>query len=686
MAGVLSVSLAACGNAAGNAGSTSATDSLTGESTAAETLESGDEAAPSGTSAATGTSVVATSYIDTSDQFSERDLDSTYDESDSVQIVLSDSGSSCKKSSVKVDGSTITITEKGVYEITGTLSNGQIVVDAEDEKVQLVLNGVSIANSSSAAIYVKGADKVFITLAEGTENNLSTTGEYVAIDDNNIDAVIYAKDDIVFNGEGKLVITNGYGRGIVGKDDVKITSGEYDITASASGINGKDSIRIADGTFVIDAGTDCLHSANDEDDTLGYIYISSGTFNLTSDSDGMDASSTLQIDGGTFKINSGDDAIHCDDATVINDGEITVSKSYEGIEGTSVVINGGTIDIVASDDGINAAGGNDSSGFGPGAAAAGRGDTAASPGTNGQETAAASSGTNGQGTAAASSDTSGNGDRFSSSEAYIEINGGNIHINAEGDGVDANGKLYVTGGYTVVDGPTNAGNGALDYDGTASITGGTFIALGSSGMALNFTEAEQGSILVNFESSFSKGDEITLEDSEGNTVSFPDQDGNKTSKITAAKSGNSVLISSPDITSGGTYTLTAGSLTTTVSMNGNNIYGSGSGFGGGMGGRMGGGFGGEPAEGGFGGGFGGGRMEGNSESGQTNGGFGGQGRMEGNSESGQVEGSFGGRGNWEDSDGERPELPEDFDGELPPDMPTPPEGSDGQPPTPPEGL
>ena len=645
MAGVLSVSLAACGNAAGNAGSTSATDSLTGESTAAATLESGDEAAPSGTSAATGTSVVATSYIDTSDQFSERDLDSTYDESDSVQIVLSDSGSSCKKSSVKVDGSTITITEKGVYEITGTLSNGQIVVDAEDEKVQLVLNGVSIANSSSAAIYVKGADKVFITLAEGTENNLSTTGEYVAIDDNNIDAVIYAKDDIVFNGEGKLVITNGYGHGIVGKDDVKITSGEYDITASASGINGKDSIRIADGTFVIDAGTDCLHSANDEDDTLGYIYISSGTFNLTSDSDGMDASSTLQIDGGTFKINSGDDAIHCDDATVINDGEITVSKSYEGIEGTSVVINGGTIDIVASDDGINAAGGNDSSGFGPGAAAAGRGDTAASTGTNGQ------------GAAAASSDTSGNGDRFSSSTAYIEINGGSIHINSEGDGVDANGKLYVTGGYTVVDGPTNAGNGALDYDGTASITGGTFIALGSSGMALNFTEAEQGSILVNFESSFSKGDEITLEDSEGNTVSFTDQDGNKTSKITAAKSGNSVLISSPDITSGGTYTLTAGSLTVGVSMNGNNIYGSGSGFGGGMGGRMGGGSGGESAEGGFGGGFGGqGRMEGNSESGQTNGEFGGQGRMEG---------GFGGRGNWEASDGERPELPENFDGELP---------------------
>lgn len=627
MAGLLSVSLAACGNAAGNVGSTSATDSLTGESTAAATLEPSDEAASSGTSAASGTSVVATSYIDTSDQFSERDLDSTYDESDSVQIVLSDSGSSCKKSSVKIDGSTITITEKGVYEITGTLSNGQIVVDAEDEKVQLVLNGVSIANSSSAAIYVKGADKVFITLAEGTENNLSTTGEYVAIDDNNIDAVIYAKDDIVFNGEGKLVITNGYGHGIVGKDDVKITSGEYDITASASGINGKDSIRIADGTFVIDAGTDCLHSANDEDDTLGYIYISSGTFNLTSDSDGMDASSTLQIDGGTFKINSGDDAIHCDDATVINDGEITVSKSYEGIEGTSVVINGGTIDIVASDDGINAAGGNDSSGFGPG---------------------------------------SGNGDKFSSSEAYIEINGGNIHINSEGDGVDANGKLYVTGGYTVVDGPTNAGNGALDYDGTASITGGTFIALGSSGMALNFTEAEQGSILVNFESSFSKGDEITLVDSEGNTVSFTDQDGNKTSKITAAKSGNSVLISSPDITSGGTYTLTAGSLTATVSMNGNNIYGSGSGLGGGMGGRMGGGFGGEPAEGGFGGGFGGGRMEGNSESGQTNGEFGGQGRMEG---------GFGGRGNREDSgemptppegsDGEPPELPEDFNGEMP---------------------
>ena len=640
LAGMLSVSLAACGQTSGSASSLNngtATDSLAdtvsdtssvstadtassavtnGSSISGETVSfsagstESDIAAAlssynSGVSELTASGItedLTASYIDTTDLFTDRDLDPSYSSSDAIPVTLSDSGSSCNSSAVSIDGSTVTITAEGIYELSGTLSDGQIVVDADGEKVQLVLNGVSISNDSSAAIYVKQADKVFITLAEGTENVLSTTGEYVDIDENSIDAVIFSKDDLTLNGTGTLTITNGYGHGIVSKDDLKITSGTYNITASSSGINGKDSIRICGGSFSINAGTDCIHSSNDEDETKGYVYINGGSFDLTSESDAIDGSSTIQIDGGSFMINAGDDAIHSNTVSIINNGYINVTDSYEGLEGNTVVINGGEIHIKASDDGINAAGGNDSSGFGPMGF-----------------------------------------DMFSSSASgsYIMINGGYLDIDAGGDGLDANGSLYVTDGYTLVNGPTDNGNAALDYDGNGVITGGTFIALGTSGMALNFTSATQGALLVNLNSNYSSGDTISLKDESGNVLI----------ETIASKVGNSIVISTPDITNEGSYTLTAGSTVTEISMDGNYIYGSGTGFG--MGGGM--------------GGFGGGRQ----------GGFGGE-----------------RRGDWQNStgedsseNGEMPQPPEGFDGEMPEDFEGQmPGGFNGERPQPPESF
>lgn len=251
------------------------------------------------------------------DMFTDRDLDVGYEESDSVKISLSDdsttvsSGSSDNSSTddtvdgVTVDGNVITITSGGTYIISGTLSEGQLVVDADDEKVQLVLDNADITCATSAAIYVKSAGKTFITLAEGSENILMNTAEFEAIDDNNIDAVIFSKDDLTLNGSGTLKINSENGHGIVSKDDLKITGGTYNITAASHALSGKDSVRIAAGTFNLVSGKDGIHSENADDSSKGYVYIAGGEFTIDSTGDGIDASNIVQIDGGTFDITAG---------------------------------------------------------------------------------------------------------------------------------------------------------------------------------------------------------------------------------------------------------------------------------------------------------------------------------------------------------------------------------------------
>lgn len=251
------------------------------------------------------------------DMFTDRDLDVGYEESDSVKISLSDdattvsSGSSDNSSTddtvdgVTVDGNVITITSGGTYIISGTLSEGQLVVDADDEKVQLVLDNADITCATSAAIYVKSAGKTFITLAEGSENIIMNTAEFEAIDDNNIDAVIFSKDDLTLNGSGTLTINSENGHGIVSKDDLKITGGTYNITAASHALSGKDSVRIAEGTFNLVSGKDGIHSENADDSSKGYVYIAGGEFTVDSTGDGIDASNIVQIDGGTFDITAG---------------------------------------------------------------------------------------------------------------------------------------------------------------------------------------------------------------------------------------------------------------------------------------------------------------------------------------------------------------------------------------------
>ncbi len=504
-------------------------------------------------SAETGNGAETTAIsVNMEDQFSDRDLSGEYKESEAVKITLEGSGAKCDSKGVTVDGNTVTITAEGVYLVSGKLQEGMLVVAAGDEdKVQIVLDNAEIVNSTNAAIYIKSADKVFLTLAEGSANSLGNGGSYTALDDNNIDGVIFSKSDITVNGSGNLEITAQTGHGIVSKDDLKIAGGNITVQAAGQGLSGKDSVRIAAGTVIIDSDKDGIHSDNEEDAEKGYVYIAGGTVQITSGVDGIDAVNFVQIDGGELLIASGDDGIHSDGTTTVNGGNIQITESYEGIEGNKVVIAGGNIRMVCSDDGINAAGGNDQSGFG---------------GFFG-------------------------GDMFSESTDFsVEISGGVIYMDADGDGVDSNGSLIVTGGELYIAGPENGANGALDYTSTGQAAGGTVVAVGSMQMAMNFdSTSTQGSILIS-----------TGNMNAGTAINVKDADGTVLVSYVAESGFNSVLVTSPLLKQGNTYTVSVGETNTEVTLD-ELIYGSGmGGFGGGMGGH--GGMGGSGNMGGFGGG------------------------------------------------------------------------------------
>lgn len=552
---------------------------------------------------------------DMSDMFTDRDMEIGYDESTAVSVSLSGDTASCDSDSVQISGSTVTIAVEGTYILSGTLNNGMIIVSVDDAaKVQLVLSGANITSESSAAIYVSQGDKVFITTAANTENTLSNGGQYSAIDENNIDSVIFAKSDLTLNGAGTLTVNAKAGHGIVSKDDLALTSGTYNITAASHALSGKDSVRIAAGTFNITSGKDGIHAENADDESLGFVYIADGTFNINSAGDAVSAENYMQINGGeytltagggsengeshqdsmqpfgrpgesssnsatdetddtasmkglkaggdlllyggTFNINSADDSIHSNSNIKINGGNYTIAtgddgvhadsnvsitdctmnitESYEGIEGLNIDISGGDITLKSSDDGLNAAGGNDESGF-------------AGPRTP---------------------------DSFSEtsdSDMYIKISGGTLNIDASGDGIDSNGSLEVSGGKVVLSGPDNGGNGALDYNSEAVITGGVFVATGASQMAQNFSSSStQGTMMVTVNSQQA-----------GSTVTLKDSSGNEIISWEAEKAYDSVIISCPEITEGSEYTLVAGSSTTQITMD-SLVYGSSSGMGGGM--------------------------------------------------------------------------------------------------------
>ncbi|MCI8266409.1 MAG: carbohydrate-binding domain-containing protein [Lachnospiraceae bacterium] len=456
--------------------------------------------------------------------FSDRDLSGEYDAAACDSITLSDAGCTTDSKKVTIDGSVITITGEGDYLLEGALSDGRIVVDVDkNEKVQLVLNGVALTSKTSAAIYVKKADKVFITLADGTKNTLANGGTFESVDDNNIDAVIFSKDDLTLNGTGELSVNAPAGHGIVSKNDLVVTNGTYEITASSHGMTGKDSVAVADGNFYITAGKAAVKSVNDDDLTQGNVSITGGAFTLSAGSDGITALNELNISGG----------------------RIVIDALNEGLEARVLNLSGGELEITAQDDGLNA--------------------------TDKRTDIDTDTGTDAETAADTEKNFRGGGKGKSHSQASIKISGGVIRIDAEGDGVDSNGSFYMSGGELYVAGPSSGGDSALDYDIEASISGGIVVAAGQSGMAQNFGEAStQGAILVNTSAQNAAGSDIVLLDSEGKELLA----------WTMQKSYNSVVISTPEIQAGSSYTVKTGDLSTEVTMEGL-IYGEGGGFGGG---------------------------------------------------------------------------------------------------------
>lgn len=576
------------------------------------------------------------------DMFTERDLAGTYEESGAVYVTLSDDGITGETDGVAINGQTVTITAEGTYIFSGTLSEGQIVVDADNAKVQIVFDNVDITCASSAAVYVKSAEKVFVTLAEGSQNTLRNTDEYVAIDDNNIDAVIFSKSDLTLNGTGSLTIVSAEGHGIVSKDDLKITGGTYDITAAGHALSGKDSVRIADGTFILTAEKDGIHAENADDEEKGYIYIADGDFTITSDGDGMDASNIVQIEDGTFDITAGGGAANslkthesdvpggpgggmpqngerpdgesmpqmgekpdgenmtemgkrpdgttppekpsqtdqsdtADETAAPDNATDHQSSSAETTEDTTtdesgtstkgikagggMYLNGGTYQIDSADDSIHS---NANITIADGTYTLATGDDGVHADdaliVNGGTITVTESYEGLEGLAVTINDgtidITASDDGINTAGEKMELNCGYIHILAGGDGVDSNGDLTINGGEIYIDGPSDNGNSAIDYGDRSSayVNGGTLVAIGSSGMAEVMSDSSKQKVLMVKLGEQMEAGNVVLTDSEGNVIV----------SYTALKTYDCVIISTAEVESGATYTLTTSGTTTEV--------------------------------------------------------------------------------------------------------------------------
>lgn len=603
----------------------------------------------SANSSQTTSSVSQAAKSDIDASIAAEDIDVGYDEESSVGITFADGSATIDSEGATSEGETVTISQAGTYILSGTATNGRIIVSADKTaEIKLIFNGVDITCADNAPLLVSKAKKVYIVLEDGTENVLTDSASYsLGEDDSNTDGAIFSKADLTINGSGTLTVNANYKHGIVSKDDLVITDGNINVTSASTAMEGKDSVKISGGTFNISAGTNGIKSTNTEASDKGFISVTGGSFTLVANNDAFEAETVLSIEGGSFdvttgggsandsmksdgspnrnwqnnmgnggggpngmgrpddngngmggdppampttdntditdststsakalkagsevnisggefKIDSADDSVHSNGNIVvtggnisaasgdngmhangnltISDGTVDITKSYEGIEGSIVTIDGGTISVVASDDGINCAGGSDTG----------------------------------------STDRMG-ADQFSAQEGVeLNINGGTVTIDADGDGLDSNGSFTMTGGTVCVCGPTNGGNGALDYNGTATVTGGTLIACGAVGMEEGFGDnSTQYSVLHDLGSTVSANEKLTITDIDGKEIL----------SFTPTKTWQSVVFTSADLKEGETYTITAGSQSETVTIDGNVTSNSkGKNFGGGHGGGRG---------------------------------------------------------------------------------------------------
>lgn len=493
----------------------------------------------------------------------EEESDYSWDSSNVTQIALNGSSIKITGTGASASGSKATISAAGNYNVTGSLTNGQIIVNTTDKGVvRLILNGVSISCTTGVPVYIMDAGKTVINLADNTENFLADGTTYATVD-GEPNAAIFCKSNLTIFGGGKLTVRGNYLDGISSKDGLILKSGNISVSAVDDAIRGKDYLMIKSGTISVTSGGDGLKSDNELSSAMGFvtittgtitvtsggdaiaaqteIKISDGTFNLTSGGgssktkttlsakgikalvglsvekgtftvssadDALHTNGTMTINGGTFTLSSSDDGLHADAAVTVNNAGITVLKSTEGIESHIITVKDANISLTSTDDSFNA--------------------------TSGSRTE-------------------------QDDKSYLNIYGGNIYLNASGgDPLDSNGSIVMTGGNVVVHGPASSPEVAIDYNGSFNLSGGVLVASGTNS---NMTQApsttsSQKSVLVMFKSSLAADAIFRLEDSSGNElVTFK-----------PARRFQSMVYSSPRLIQGSTYKIfTGGSSTGTVS-------------------------------------------------------------------------------------------------------------------------
>ena len=407
-------------------------------------------------------------------------------------ITLKDTGAAISSSSsgVSIEPGVVTITEAGTYTITGAYQ-GQLVVDAgDDAQVTLIFDDVSIDNAAGPAVLLSSADGVEVQLAAGSQNSISDAATYA--EDADEDAALFSHVDLNITGEGSLEVTGNGSDGIASKDDLVITGGSLTVTAADDGLRGKDALVITGGDVDVTSIGDGLKTTNEDEADRGYFLISDGNVTIEAGDDGIDVISDALFSGGT----------------------VTVTGSVEGVEAQNILVGGGILDVTSSDDGLNATVGS----------------------TTTEETADAATAAPGAGQMGGAS----MGDDGSNLVLY----GGTVTIDAQGDGIDSNGNLTISGGEITVFGTSSGGNGAFDVNGTFTLSGGDVLALSAGQMEQTPSVVEQA-----FVSTTASGSEaVTIT---ANNAALRD--------TAAPRAFGYVFYSSPDLAEGDVVTVSTGS-------------------------------------------------------------------------------------------------------------------------------
>lgn len=523
----LLAALALTGCSATSASNTSATSAIS-------TSTSSDFDTKSKTADSFSTDVKNGAKLAEDTHYSEKDL--TWDSSSEVTIDLSNPTAT---DGVTVSDGVITITKAGNYRLSGTYS-GQVKVEvADSDMVRLILDNATITNSTGAAINVVEADEVVIYTASGSTNTVSDGSSYSDTASGSPDAAIYSKSDLTLAGEGTLKVEGKYEEGIHTTDGLVIASGTLEVTAANTGIKGKDYVDILDGTVTVTATKDGIKATNDTDGNRGWVRLSGGTVNISAGDDGFKAERVLEISGGTLNI----------------------TESNEGIEAQYINILDGTVNVTSSDDGINASYSTSSSSSTESTSSSTTqtsqtaqntqsGQSAQGNAAQGGQPPAGSqapSGNMGQPPAGGGGGMGGGGGTFEVVDATINIAGGTVTVNANGDGIDSNGTATLSGGTLIVNGPFTGGNASLDTNGDLLLNG-TTVAAGNSGDMFEApsTNSTSGYVKLTNLSNVSSGTTIQVADSSGKVVA--------NYKVTNSNTAL-ILVSSANITKGQSYTV-----------------------------------------------------------------------------------------------------------------------------------